>query len=175
MPIGHRRPPAADPFGLTKLATIFQASSEVTQAIFFAATIIIAGFLPLFTLSGVEGHIFGPMAAPTPMPCRAACSRPSPSRRRCRRCCCPTRSHTETRIVRAIAAFYGGCATSCCARRGRTLAGLASCGRVAILAGSSIGLEFLPKLEEGNMWIRAVMPASISLEAGNDYANRMRR
>ena len=35
-------------------------------------------------------------------------------------------------------------------------------------------LEFLPKLEEGNMWIRAVMPASISLEAGNDYANRMR-
>ena len=46
---------------------------------------------------------------------------------------------------------------------------------LAVLAGSSIGLEFLPKLEEGNMWIRAVMPASISLEAGNDYANRMRR
>jgi cobalt-zinc-cadmium resistance protein CzcA len=46
---------------------------------------------------------------------------------------------------------------------------------MAIAAGSSIGLEFLPKLEEGNMWIRAVMPASISLEAGNDYANRMRK
>ena len=44
-----------------------------------------------------------------------------------------------------------------------------------MLAGSTIGLEFLPKLEEGNMWIRAVMPASISLEAGNDYANRMRK
>ena len=62
------------------------------------------------------------------------------------------------------------------ARRRTTLA--AGVGRrrwSAILAGSSIGLEFLPKLEEGNMWIRAVMPASISLEAGNDYANRMRR
>ena len=46
---------------------------------------------------------------------------------------------------------------------------------LAGLAGGSIGLEFLPKLEEGNMWIRAVMPASISLEAGNDYANRMRK
>ena len=34
----------------------------MTQAIFFSATIIIAGFLPLFTLTGVEGHIFGPMA-----------------------------------------------------------------------------------------------------------------
>ena len=49
--------------GITgKLATIYHASGEVTQAIFFSATIIIAGFLPLFTLSGVEGHIFGPMA-----------------------------------------------------------------------------------------------------------------
>ena len=51
------------PEGMTgKIATIYFASSEVTKAIFFAATIIIAGFLPLFTLSGVEGHIFGPMA-----------------------------------------------------------------------------------------------------------------
>ena len=51
------------PRGLSgKMATIYHASGEVTQAIFFSATIIIAGFLPLFTLSGVEGHIFGPMA-----------------------------------------------------------------------------------------------------------------
>ena len=54
--------------------------------------------------------------------------------------------------------------------------GNAGIGRaVAIGAASTIGLEFLPRLEEGNMWIRAVMPASISLEAGNDYANRMRK
>jgi cobalt-zinc-cadmium resistance protein CzcA len=38
----------------------------------------------------------------------------------------------------------------------------------------SLGLEFLPKLEEGNMWIRATMPTSISLEDSNDYVNRMR-
>src|SRR5471030_1526128 len=51
------------PAGLSgKVGLFYQASTEVTQAIFFAATIIIAGFLPLFTLSGVEGHIFGPMA-----------------------------------------------------------------------------------------------------------------
>ena len=45
-----------------KLCAIFHAATEVNRAIFFAAAIIIAGFLPLFTLSGVEGHIFGPMA-----------------------------------------------------------------------------------------------------------------
>src|SRR6185295_12795618 len=38
------------------------AGTVVSRSIFFAAGIIIAGFLPLFTLSGVEGHIFGPMA-----------------------------------------------------------------------------------------------------------------
>ena len=41
---------------------IFHAAADVNRSIFFAAGIIIAGFIPLFTLSGVEGHIFGPMA-----------------------------------------------------------------------------------------------------------------
>src|SRR6202142_1696343 len=45
-----------------KFAVIANAATEVNQAIFFSAAIIIAGFVPLFTLSGVEGHIFGPMA-----------------------------------------------------------------------------------------------------------------
>ena len=39
----------------------------------------------------------------------------------------------------------------------------------------SLGLEFLPKLEEGNLWIRATMPSTISLEEGNAYVNGMRR
>src|SRR5208337_1798676 len=45
-----------------KMGTISIAAAEVSQSIFFAAAIIIAGFVPLFTLSGIEGHIFGPMA-----------------------------------------------------------------------------------------------------------------
>ncbi len=45
-----------------KTGTISVAAAEVSQSIFFAAAIIIAGFVPLFTLSGIEGHIFGPMA-----------------------------------------------------------------------------------------------------------------
>src|SRR6202012_5701434 len=47
---------------LAKLGIIGEAASEVNKAIFFAAAIIIASFVPLFTLTGVEGHIFGPMA-----------------------------------------------------------------------------------------------------------------
>src|SRR6202166_2222272 len=45
-----------------KLRAISHAAAGVNRSIFFAACIIIAAFIPLFTLSGVEGHIFGPMA-----------------------------------------------------------------------------------------------------------------
>ena len=154
------------------------ASTEVTQAIFFSATIIIAGFLPLFTLSGVEGHIFGPMAKTyayalsggllATFTVSPALARAAAARDRSR--------EAETLVVRALRRFYEPRARLRAGPPARDArrAGVGA-GAVAMLAGSSIGLEFLPKLEEGNMWIRATMPTSISLEAGNDYVNRMRK
>jgi hypothetical protein len=46
----------------SRIGAVLAASNEVSRGIFFAAAIIITSFLPLFTLTGVEGHIFGPMA-----------------------------------------------------------------------------------------------------------------
>jgi cobalt-zinc-cadmium resistance protein CzcA len=46
---------------------------------------------------------------------------------------------------------------------------------VAAIALLFLGMEFLPHLEEGNFWIRATMPTSVSLEESNGYVNRMRR
>ena len=171
----NRQQPAPQGFD-GKMTAIFGASAEVTKAIFFAATIIIAGFLPLFTLSGVEGHIFGPMARTyayalaggllatfTVTPALSALLLPSHV------------AHAETRAVRAVGRLYARIAASVLAHMRLAIAAGIGVGVAAVFAGASIGLEFLPKLEEGNMWIRAVMPASISLEAGNDYANRMRR
>jgi cobalt-zinc-cadmium resistance protein CzcA len=43
------------------------------------------------------------------------------------------------------------------------------------LAVRLLGLEFLPKLEEGNLWIRATLPSTISLQEGNSYVNEMRK
>jgi cobalt-zinc-cadmium resistance protein CzcA len=165
------------PRGLSgKVATIYHASGEVTQAIFFSATIIIAGFLPLFTLSGVEGHIFGPMAKTyayalsggllatfTVAPALAAVLLPDKV------------SETETIIVRGLRRLYRGVFEPVLRYRGLTLmagAGLVGC---AVIAATTVGLEFLPKLEEGNIWLRAALPPSVSLDEGNVYANRMRR
>ena len=173
---GHRPSSVPPPRGMTgKIAIIFEASGEVTKAIFFAATIIIAGFVPLFTLSGVEGHIFGPMAKTyayalsggllatfTVSPALSAVLLPERV------------SEVETLAVRVLRQAYRRLYRAVLARRGLTLAvagGLAVC---ATFAASTVGLEFLPKLEEGNIWMRAALPPSVSLDEGNGYVNRMR-
>src|SRR5262249_20587249 len=45
-----------------KLHRILAAAVEVDRPIFFSVIITIAAFLPLFTMQGVEGQIFGPMS-----------------------------------------------------------------------------------------------------------------
>ncbi|MGA8381143.1 MAG: CusA/CzcA family heavy metal efflux RND transporter [Stellaceae bacterium] len=159
-----------------KLRTIFRAAVEVNQAIFFSAAIIIAAFVPLFTLSGVEGHIFGPMARTyayailggliatfTVSPALSALLLPDRV------------SEVETFIVRGLRRAYRPVLGFALANRIVTLGCAALVLGLALLAVRGLGLEFLPHLEEGNLWIRATMPPSISLEEGNGYVNRMRR
>jgi cobalt-zinc-cadmium resistance protein CzcA len=159
-----------------KFAVIASSAREVGQAIFFSAAIIIAGFVPLFTLSGVEGHIFGPMARTyayaiaggllatfTVSPAMSAILLAG------------RLSETETAVVRALQRVYGPVLRAALAHRGLALGAAALLAVLAIFGGRSLGLEFLPKLEEGNFWIRATMPPSVSLQEGNLYVNRIRR
>jgi heavy metal efflux system protein len=158
-----------------KLSAIFAAASDVNRSIFFAAGIIIAGFLPLFTLSGVEGHIFAPMAKTyayalaggllatfTVTPAISAMLLPEHV------------TETETWIVRVLHRLYAPALRLAIDNRVLTIAGAIAVLLLAGLAIRSLGREFLPKLEEGNLWIRATMPSTISLEEGNTYVNRMR-
>ncbi len=164
------------PFDLHgKYAVIANAAVEVNQAIFFSAAIIIAGFVPLFTLSGVEGHIFGPMAKTyayaiaggllATFTVSPALSALLLSERE---------QESETLVVRALRRVYRPVLDFALANRIVTLGAAMLLVLLAALGASTLGLEFLPKLEEGNFWIRATMPPSISLEEGNAYVNRMR-
>ena len=159
-----------------KFATIANAGLEVSRAIFFSAVIIIAGFIPLFTLSGIEGHIFSPMAKTYAYAIAGgliATFTVSPALSSIL-----LEDHvkeSETIIVRWLRKLYFPVIEFALANRALTLGGAALLFIFAILAVRSLGLEFLPKLEEGNLWIRATMPPSISLEEGNDYVNQMRR
>jgi len=159
-----------------KFATIALAATEVNQAIFFSAAIIIAGFVPLFTLSGIEGHIFGPMAktyAYAILGGLIATFTISPA---LSSLLLEDRvNETETFIVRGLRRIYLPVLEFALSNRILTLGAGALILLVAVLAVRSLGLEFLPKLEEGNLWIRATMPPSISLEEANGYVNRMRQ
>ena len=159
----------------TKLQTIAEASGQVNRAIFFAAAIIIASFLPLFMLTGVEGHIFGPMAKTyayaiaggliatfTISPALSALVLPDRVEER------------ETIVVRFVRRLYRQVVDFALRARVLTLGCLAILFIVTIICGRTLGLEFLPHLEEGNFWIRATMPQSVSLEAGDAYVNRIR-
>ena len=158
-----------------KLLALFHGAIEVNRPILFAAAIIIAGFIPLFTLSGVEGHIFGPMAKTyayaiaggliatfTITPAFAAILMPEHV------------GEAETRLMQVISRFYGPVLLFALRRKSWVLTGAALLLCVAVLIVRLLGLEFLPKLEEGNLWIRATLPSTISLEEGNNYVNQMR-
>src|SRR6185437_8677313 len=84
-------------------------------------------------------------------------------------------AETETAVVRVLRRLYEPVAEFCLANRVVTFGCLGILIVVAGFAVHSLGLEFLPKLEEGNFWIRATLPESISLEEGNSYVNDMRR
>jgi len=172
-PVVHRTRAAAELRG--RFAVIANAATEVNKSIFFSAAIIIAGFVPLFTMSGIEGHIFGPMAKTyayaivggliatfTVTPALSALFLHDQE------------SEKDTWPVRILHRIYEPTLAFAVANRIVTLGALVVLLVFAGLAVRTLGMEFLPKLEEGNMWIRATMPTSISLEAGSPYVDRIR-
>jgi cobalt-zinc-cadmium resistance protein CzcA len=82
---------------------------------------------------------------------------------------------TETIIVGILRRIYTPLVEFAVANKVLALAATGVLFALALVAVQFLGLEFLPHLEEGNLWIRATMPPSISLEEGNDYVNRMRQ
>src|SRR5260370_41420586 len=84
-------------------------------------------------------------------------------------------SEVETFLTRGLHRVYRPILEFALANRIITLGGAALLLALAAIALPSLGLEFLPRLEEGNLWIRATLPPSVSLEEANGYVNRMRR
>ena len=158
-----------------RLRIILASGLQVDRAIFFSTAIIVAAFIPLFTMKGVEGQIFGPMARTyayalvgaliatfTVTPCLASLLLPEQVR------------EVETIVVRGLRSIYTPVLRWSLTNRKITIAiGLGFLAFSGFI-GSRLGSEFLPTLEEGNLWIRASMPPTISLEAGMPIVNKIR-
>jgi heavy metal efflux system protein len=158
-----------------RLRMILISALQVDKAVFFSAAVTIAAFVPLFTMQGVEGQIFSPMARTygyaligaliatfTITPVLASYLIPEHVR------------EVETIVVRVLRSIYSPVLRWSLAHRGIMVAiGVAFLAVVGLLV-PRLGTEFLPHLEEGNLWIRASMPPTISLEAGTTSVARMR-
>ena len=168
-------PTATDPTWTDRLRLILISALQIDRAVFFSTAIIVAAFIPLFTMQGVEGQIFGPMARTyayalvgallatfTVTPCLASFLLPEHV------------NEVETVLVRGLRRIYTPLLRWSLRKRPVTIAiGLAFLAASGVLA-SRLGSEFLPTLEEGNLWIRASMPPTLSLEAGMPIVNEIR-
>jgi heavy metal efflux system protein len=158
-----------------RLRMILASALEVDNAIFFSALITVAAFVPLFTMQGVEGQIFNPMARTyglalagallstfTITPVLASFLLPQHV------------EETETIVVRLLHRIYSPVLHWSLGHRKTMLAiGVLFLAAIALLA-TRLGSEFLPALEEGNLWIRASMPPTMGLEAGEPATAKMR-
>jgi cobalt-zinc-cadmium resistance protein CzcA len=158
-----------------KLHRILTAAVEVDRPIFFSVLITIAAFLPLFAMQGVEGQIFGPMSRTYAYALLGAIVATFTVTPVLSSILLPERlEEVETFVVRSIRKAYMTVLPLAVRHYRRSaiisVVFLLVCGWL----GLRLGTEFLPKLEEGNLWIRAVMPPTITLEAGVDTVARIR-
>jgi heavy metal efflux system protein len=159
-----------------RLRLILVSAIQVDNAVLFSALITVAGFVPLFTMQGVEGQIFGPMARTygyalagaliatfTVTPVVAHMLLPEKVR------------EIDTLIVRLLHRAYTPLLRFALTHRALVVGiELAISLSTFFLIAPHLGSEFLPHLEEGNFWIRASMPITLSLEDGEAATRKMR-
>ena len=158
-----------------RLRTILASALQVDRAIFFSTAVTVAAFIPLFTMHGVEGQIFNPMARTygyalmgaliatfTVTPVLASYLLPEHVQ------------EVETITVRALRRIYTPALRWSLSHRKIMVAIGATFLAGSALLATRLGSEFLPHLEEGNLWIRASMPPTIGLEAGEPAVQKMR-
>jgi cobalt-zinc-cadmium resistance protein CzcA len=156
---------------------IRRSAGEIERALFFSTLIMVCAFIPLFTMHGAEGELFGPMAQTyafalggallmaltlTPVLCLLFFRNMKP--------------RPENFLVRFMKKGYLRNLSICLKYRWVTLGVMAALMVITIVWPlQHLGREFMPELEEGNLWIRAVFPVHTSLDAAKDAIKTARQ
>jgi len=158
-----------------RLRLILASALQVDKAIFFSALITVAAFVPLFTMQGVEGQIFSPMARTYGLALVGALLSTFTITPVLTSLLLPERvDEAETVFVRSLRRIYVPTLQwSLNHRKTMLIVGVLFLAFTGLLS-LRLGSEFLPALEEGNLWIRASMPPTIGLEAGEPATHKTR-
>ncbi len=161
----------------TRVEVIAAATADSARPVLFSTLVILVAFIPLFTMQGVPGKIFSPMSVTYGFaltgallfalffaPVLASFRRAGLERR-----------PADTFLVRWGRRAYARSLPSMLRRRGVVLALAGAALAATALLMPQVGGEFMPKLEEGNIWIRATLPQDASFEYGARLADQIRR
>jgi cobalt-zinc-cadmium resistance protein CzcA len=167
----HKGDPAAD--GV--IGTIREAALQVERPIFFSLLIIISAYIPLFTLERVERRLFTPMAftvcyallgsmilALTLVPVLATYLFRDGAK------------SWENPVVTWLYKLYERALRAVMPRPAIVVAAAGVIVAFAFFVGTFLGSEFLPQLDEGVIWVRANLPAGISLQKSAEIAAKVR-
>jgi heavy metal efflux system protein len=169
--ISHKR--AA---GLTVPMHVMRAAKEVGQPIFFATTIIVVAFIPLFTMTGVPGKIFAPMSLTYGLALTGALLMAftlAPAL--CALLLTGNLSERDTAVVEWLRRKYMTTLAWALDHEVIVIGVAGAALALAIFAVPFIGGEFMPALEEGNIWMRATLPVDISFEQAAQLATEIRQ
>jgi cobalt-zinc-cadmium resistance protein CzcA len=159
-----------------RLDLIAEATAEAAKPVLFSTLIILVAFIPLFTMQGVPGRIFAPMSmtygfaltgalifALVFAPVLASYRRGVHS------------GHVaDTRLVHWLKHHYERLLIRVMWSRKFVLPAAALFLLISFALFWTIGGEFMPKLEEGNLWIRTTLPQDISFDYASHLADEMR-
>lgn len=168
--LGHHRGP-----GLTPPQVIMRAARHVGRPVFFSTAIIVVAFIPLFTMTGVPGKIFAPMSitygfalvgalimAFTLAPALCSFLLAGPVK------------EEDTAVVRVIRRTYMAVLRWALDHEVLVIGASVLLLALTLIAMQFVGGEFMPALEEGNLWVRATMPVDISFQEASQITTQVR-
>ena len=150
-----------------KRQTALHAAMEVGRPIAFATLIVIAVFLPLFAMTGIEGRMYSPLAAAvisamagslvlalTVVPLASGILlKPHPKDK-----------PQDVALIRGLKRVYSPFLDWCLGHRRWVMVGSAVITLPALAMAFYVGSDFMPKLDEGAFLLQTVLPAEASLD-----------
>ena len=171
----HRQLARRGVSGASIREVIASAAGEVDRPIVYAIAVIVAGFLPIYVLSGPSGRLFRPMADTTifaligallitltVMPVLAAFVLRGGVKEK------------RNRAFEWILARYERSLDWALSHRKETILGSIGIFVASMLIAAGLGAEFMPHLDEGALWVRATMPYTISFEESSRIVPQIR-
>jgi len=161
----------------TTLETIRDAAHEVQRPVFYAISIIITAYVPIFTLQRVEGRLFKPMAWTVAFALLGALTfsmliAPVLSSFFFRKGIKEWRNPLMTLLTAGYRAALRGAIRFRWITAGIALLAMAGAGYLAF--SGVIGSEFLPHLDEGDIWVRGTLAPSTGPTEGIRLADQAR-